>query len=157
MKRLNISLAFEGWRGLGAFIENGQLKSLCTSFQRLFLAKCKNHSQHRLKICSKRNWRKKLQSWNRRLRMLVPIQVWMATTRAAILVIQVHSDWLQLWIYPSTPPWLASDKVTFSFHIFSSSLLNIQSKLWVLRQWLAGLPPPAANCKQLHSKIYSHV
>ena len=96
LKRLNISLAFESWRGLGAFIENGQLKSLCTSFQRLFLAKCKNHSQHRLKICSKRNWRKKLQSWNRRLRMLVPIQVWMETTRAAILVIQVHSDWLQL-------------------------------------------------------------
>ena len=46
LKRLNISLAFESWRGLGAFIENGQLKSLCTSFQRLFLAKCKNHSQH---------------------------------------------------------------------------------------------------------------
>ena len=152
MKRLNISLAFEGWRGLGAFIENGQLKSLCTSFQRLFLAKCKNHSQHRLKICSKRNWRKKLQSWNRRLRMLVPIQVWMATTRAAILVNKVHSNWLLLYLYPSTSPWLISHKVAlFSFGIYSSPLLNFQSKLWVLKQWLAGLPSPAVNCKQMLS------
>ena len=39
----------------------------------------------------------------------------------------------------------------------TSLLLNIQSKLWVLRQWLAGLPPPAANCKQRLSKIHSHV
>ena len=47
-KTLNTSSAFEAkvfiHRLFSTFIENGQLKGFCTSFQRLFLPKCKNYS-----------------------------------------------------------------------------------------------------------------